>query len=83
MTSIKAAELKALGVASIEAALGKDPVAVICDDEGSKFVVMTSEHYKHLSECALLVALADSKADLASGRFSVMTAEEHVAKITS
>lgn len=82
MISINGREVESLGLAAIEDALEKVQVLVINDD-GRKFVVMTPDHYEHLLESDLLAAVADTKDDLAAGRFSVMTADEHVNKLSN
>jgi hypothetical protein len=46
-----------------------------------RFVVMDMEHYHYLRECELESALAQTRADLATGRFVKGSAEEHLARL--
>ncbi len=70
MTSITANELKAKGISAIEALLEHQPEAVISVRGKDRFVVMDIEHYHYLRECELDAALAETRADLSTGRFS-------------
>jgi len=46
-----------------------------------KYVVMSQEHYHYLRECELEAALAESKADLTSGRFVRETVAQHLKRL--
>lgn len=81
MTHLNATELKTRGVTAIEAALEKDLEAVISVRGKNRYVVMSMEHYNHLRECELDVAIAEVRADVAAGRFKIQTPEEHVAEV--
>lgn len=83
MSSISANDLKTKGISAIEAALSDAPEAMVSVRGKNKFVVMNLAHYHYLRECELDAALAETRADLAAGRFVVETAEEHVARVTS
>jgi hypothetical protein len=48
-----------------------------------RFVVMDLAHYQHLRECELEVALAQAKADVASGRAIKESAKDHVARLVA
>jgi N-glycosylase/DNA lyase len=42
---------------------------------------MSQEHYHYLRECELEAALAESKADLTSGRFVRETVAQHLKRL--
>ena len=46
-----------------------------------RFVVMDLAHYQYLRECELEAALAETRADLAAGRFVEESAAEHLARL--
>ena len=77
MSHISANDLKTKGIAAIEAALGQAPEAIVSVRGKDRFVVMDIAHYHYLRECELDAAIAETKADLAAGRFSTETAAEH------
>lgn len=83
MTSISANELKIRGISAIEAALDKDSEAIISVRGKNRFVVMPLEQFQYLRECELEAALAQTKADLANGRFVTMSPEEHLERLES
>ena len=83
MSSISANDLKTKGISAIEAALSDAPEAMVSVRGKDKFVVMELAHYHYLRECELDAALAETRADLAAGRFVEESAEEHVARVTS
>ena len=81
MSDISANDLKTKGVSAIEAVLAHQPEAVISVRGKGRFVVMDLEHYHYLRECELESALAQTRADLAEGRFVKESAEEHLARL--
>lgn len=81
MPSITANDLKTKGVAAIEAILEQQPEAIISVRGKDRFVVMDLEHYHYLRECELDVALAETRADLAAGRFVKESPEDHLARL--
>ncbi len=81
MLSIAANDLKTRGIAAIEACLAQQSEAVISVRGKQRYVVMPMEQYNFLRECELDAALAQSRADIAAGRFSTQTAQEHFAEI--
>jgi len=83
MSSISANDLKTKGISAIELALSDAPEAIVSVRGKDKFVVMNLAHYHYLRECELDAALAETRADLAAGRFVEESAEEHVARVTS
>lgn len=81
MVLLHATELKTRGVTAIETALEKELEAVISVRGKNRFVVMSVDHYNYLRECELDAAIAETKADIAAGRFKIQTPEEHVAEL--
>jgi hypothetical protein len=81
MAIISANDLKVKGVASIEASLANASEATISVRGKNRFVVMDVAHYQYLRECELDAALAQSRADIAEGRFVVESPEAHLARL--
>ena len=46
-----------------------------------RYVVMELAQYQHLRECELEAALAQSRADIAAGRFTAESPAEHVTRL--
>jgi prevent-host-death family protein len=67
MSHISANDLKTKGISAIEAALSEPQEAIVSVRGKDKFVVMDIAHYHYLRECELEAALAETRADLASG----------------
>ncbi len=81
MTSISANELKTRGVAAIETALSGHTEAVVSVRGKDRFVVMDLAQYHYLRECELDAALAQTRSDLAAGRFVEESPDEHLKRI--
>jgi hypothetical protein len=81
MSHISANDLKTKGIAAIEAALGDAQEAIISVRGKDKFVVMDIAHYHYLRECELDAALAQTRSDLAAGRFIQESPEAHLARL--
>lgn len=79
MSSISANDLKTKGISAIELALSDAPEAMVSVRGKDKFVVMELAHYHYLRECELDAALAETRADLAAGRFTTESVDEHLA----
>lgn len=79
MSSISANDLKTKGISAIERALSDAPEAIVSVRGKDKFVVMGLAHYHYLRECELDAALAETRADLAAGRFTTESMDEHLA----
>lgn len=79
MSSISANDLKTKGISAIELALSDAPEAIVSVRGKDKFVVMELAHYHYLRECELDAALAETRADLAAGRFTTESVDEHLA----
>jgi hypothetical protein len=81
MSHISANDLKTKGVAVIEAMLSEHSEAIVSVRGKDRFVVMDIAHYHYLRECELDVALAQTHADLAAGRFVQESPELHLARL--
>jgi PHD/YefM family antitoxin component YafN of YafNO toxin-antitoxin module len=81
MTRISANDLKTKGVAAIEAALAVQPDAIVSVRGKDRFVVMELAHYQYLRECELEAALAETRADLAAGRYAKESPEAHLLRL--
>lgn len=81
MPSITANDLKTRGIAAIESALAERSEAVVSVRGTDRFVVMELAHYHHLRECELDAALAESRTDIAAGRWVKESPEAHVERV--
>jgi PHD/YefM family antitoxin component YafN of YafNO toxin-antitoxin module len=81
MSHISANDLKTKGVAAIEAMLAQHSEAIVSVRGKDRFVVMEIAQYNYLRECELEAALAETRADLAAGRFVQESAEAHLARM--
>lgn len=81
MASISANDLKIKGVSAIEAMLINQSEATISVRGKERFVVMDMEHYHYLRECELEVALAQTHAELDSGKFTKESIEGHMKRL--
>ena len=83
MSHLTANDLKTRGVAAIESILAERSEAIVSVRGKERFVVMEIAQYHYLRECELDAALAETRADLAAGRFVQESPEEHVARVKS
>lgn len=83
MSHLTANDLKTRGVAAIESSLAESSEAIVSVRGKERFVVMDIAQYHYLRECELEAALAETRADLAAGRFVQESAEQHVARLKS
>ena len=81
MPVINANELETRGLAVIEAQLASQSEAVISVYGEDRYVVMDLAHYHYLRECEMEAATAETRADLAAGRYVEETPEAHLARI--
>lgn len=81
MSSITANDLKTRGIAAIEASLADRKEAVVTVRGADRYVVMELSHYHYLRECELEAALAQSRLELAEGRYVKESATAHVARM--
>lgn len=83
MEPITANSLKTQGIAAIERALAVSPEATVSVRGKDRFVVMELEHYRYLRECELEAALAESRADMAAGRFVRESVDAHLQRLAT
>lgn len=81
MSTLTANDLKTKGIAAIEAVLAERPEAIVTVRGKDRFVVMDIAQYHHLRECELEAALAETRADVAAGRYVKEPAETHVKRV--
>ncbi len=81
MGTVVANNLKTKGIKAIEEVLLNQPEAPISVRGKIKYVVMSQQHYQYLRECELEAALAESRADLANGRFVKETVAQHIKRL--
>ncbi len=81
MSNLTANDLKTKGIAAIEDALTKQPEAIVSVRGKERFVVMDIAHYHYLRECELEAALAETRADVAAGRYVKESATAHVKRV--
>jgi len=81
MGTVAANDLKTKGIKAIEDALLNQSEVALSVRGQVKYVVMSQEHYHYLRECELEAALAESRADLAEGRFVKETVAQHVKRL--
>ena len=81
MNIITANTLKLKGVTVLEEILKNEPEARISVRGKPRFVVMTAEQYDYLRDCELSAAIAETKADIAAGRFISESVEEHMQRL--
>jgi PHD/YefM family antitoxin component YafN of YafNO toxin-antitoxin module len=83
MSNISASDLKTKGISAIEAGLANQSEATISVRGKERFVVMDMAHYHYLRECELDAALAETRADLAAGRFVKESAAAHLERLNA
>ena len=81
MSNLTANDLKTKGVAAIEAVLADRPEAIVSVRGKDRFVVMGIAQYHYLRECELEAALAETRADVESGRYEKESAAAHVKRV--
>lgn len=81
MSQLTANELKTGGVAAIEAALESQTEVIVSVRGKERYVVMEIAQYHYLRECELEAALAQTRADMAAGRFVKESPQAHIKRI--
>ncbi len=81
MGAVVANDLKTKGIKAIEEALLDQLEAPVSVRGRVRYVVMSQEQYQYLRECELEAAVAESKADLAGGRFVKETVAQHIKRL--
>ncbi len=79
---VTANDLKVKGVSIIEEITSETGEAIISVRGKNKYVVLSMEAYNQLREYELDAAIKESKDDIASGRFSEESIEDHIKRIT-
>ena len=78
---ITANDLKTKGIACLEDSLANQPEAVITVRGKESFVVMKIERYHYLREMELEAALYEAQQEVAAGRFTKDSVDQHVAEL--
>lgn len=81
MGAVVANDLKTKGIKAIEEALLDQLEAPVSVRGRVRYVVMSQEQYQYLRECELEAAIAESKADLAGGRFVKESVAQHIKRL--
>ena len=81
MSNLTANDLKTKGVAAIEAVLADRPEAIVSVRGKDRYVVMEIAQYHYLRECELEAALAETRDDIAAGRFVRESPAAHVKRV--
>lgn len=81
MGAVVANDLKTKGIKAIEEALLDQLEAPVSVRGRVRYVVMSQEQYQYLRECELEAAIAESKVDLAGGRFIKETVAQHIKRL--
>jgi hypothetical protein len=81
VTDLNANDLKIRGVTAIAEVLSEQTEALVAVRGRPTYVVMKLDHYQHLRECELDVAVAEARADLAAGRVIRESAEAHLQRL--
>jgi len=81
MTVVTANDLKTKGISDIERALQDAQEVVISVRGKPRYVVMDLTHYDYLRECEIAAAWAQTREDVAAGRYRREGADAHMARI--
>jgi prevent-host-death family protein len=81
MTVVTANDLKTKGISDIERALQDAQEVVISVRGKPRYVVMDLDHYEYLRECEIAAAWAQTREDVAAGRYRRESADAHMARI--
>jgi len=80
MTVVTANDLKTKGISDIERALQDAQEVVISVRGKPRYVVMDLTHYDYLRECEIAAAWAQTREDVAAGRYQREGADVHIAR---
>ncbi len=81
MTVVTANDLKTKGISDIERLLQEAQEVVISVRGKPRYVVMELAHYDYLRECEIAAAWAQTREDVAAGRYRREGADAHVARL--
>ena len=81
MTVVTANDLKTKGISDIERALQDAQEVVISVRGKPRYVVMDLTHYDYLRDCEIAAAWAQTREDVAAGRYRREGADVHMARV--
>jgi PHD/YefM family antitoxin component YafN of YafNO toxin-antitoxin module len=81
MTVVTANDLKTKGISDIERILQDAQEVVISVRGKPRYVMMDIAHYDYLRECEIAAAWAQTREDMAAGRYRREDADAHMARI--
>jgi PHD/YefM family antitoxin component YafN of YafNO toxin-antitoxin module len=81
MVYVSAGDLKKRGISLLDDIVKEKEGAIITVRGKSKYVVIDMNAYNRFREYELEVALAETKGDLAEGRFVEESVEDHIKRI--
>jgi hypothetical protein len=81
MQAITSNELKTGGIGAIAKALEQDREVGVSVRGHLRYVVLEAAEYQRLRDCELEVALLETRADLAAGRFREESVEAHLTRL--
>ncbi|MDY2924257.1 MAG: type II toxin-antitoxin system prevent-host-death family antitoxin [Treponema sp.] len=81
--TISANDLKVKGVTLIDSVVDENQSAIITVRGVEKYVVLKISDYNKIREMELDLAIQESKADIAAGRFHADGVEEHMKRVTN
>lgn len=82
MAVVTANELKTKGISDIERMLQETVEVVISVRGKPRYVIMDLAHYDYLRECEIAAAWAQTRDDVAAGRYRQESADAHMARVT-
>lgn len=81
--TISANDLKVKGVTLIDSVVDENQSAIITVRGVEKYVVLKISDYNKIREMELDLAIQESKADIAAGRFHTDGIEEHMKRVAN
>lgn len=81
MSNLTAHDLRTKGITAIESILNEREAAIISVRGKDHFVVMAIAQYHYLRECEQVATLAETRADVATGRFIKESPAEHIKRM--
>lgn len=81
MTFVTANDLKTKGISDIERILQDAQEVVISVRGKPRYVVMDIAHYEFLRECEIAAAWAQTREDVAAGRYRQESVDAHIARV--
>jgi len=81
--TISANDLKTKGISMVEEETAQYGEVVVTVRGKNKFVIIPYEKYNELREYELLAALAETRKDIAEGKYVIESVKDHIKSITS